>query len=582
MKVPRPEYPRPDFVRKEWLNLNGSWSFDFDDDDRGLKQGWVEKPSLSRNIIVPFPFQSELSEINEKGFHDIFWYYRDAELPPEWLKSGRTMLHIGACDYSGTLWVNGKQVSKHRGGYTPWSSDITQFVRDGKAGIVVRGVDTQSRSQPRGKQHWELQSSGIMYTRVSGIWQTVWLEHVPDCYIQSCHIVSRLNPDQVTIDTDIAGDDRNLILSATVLYECEEIAYEETRVDNGSGSLEIDLPDARLWSPDDPFLYEIHLTLKSGNNEIDSVRTYTGIREISSEGRTLLLNNKPIRFKGVLDQGYFPGGVYTASTDAEIRRDVEIVHALGFNGVRKHQKVEDPRFYHWCDLLGVLVWAEMGNAWEFTPESCDALYHEFPHAVLRDWNHPSIIAWVPINESWGIPNVKDDKTQQDFLARMAQLTRRLDPTRLVVDNSGWCHIDTDIIDLHPYTGDPREMAALLDEIATTGKADNHYEFPVWVGDGKDLGQPIVISEYGGIALEMDIEQETKEDGGWGYGRSARSPQELIARFEELTQTILRHPEIAGYTYTQLTDVEQEVNGLLTFDRQPKAPLALFSRAQKTD
>ncbi len=339
-----------------------------------------------------------------------------------------------------------------------------------------------------------------------------------------------------------------------------EVNAKELSLPGDEAALELEVPDARTWSPDDPFLYLVTFRLFENDRQKDDVRSYTGIREVRCRGREILLNDQPIRLRGVLDQGYFPGGIYTPEDEETIKRDVELIKQLGFNCARKHQKVEDPGWYYWCDRLGVLVWGEMPSAWEYTPESREALLHELPEMIMRDWNHPCIMAWVPINESWGVPEVAENKEQQAFLARLVRLTREIDPTRLVVDNSGWRHIDTDIIDLHYYTAVPSEMSALLEELLQTGRADTTFEPPVWVGHGKDCGQPFVISEYGGIALEHDVEREKKAGAAWGYGRAASSPEDLAERFLCLTRAILENPGIAGYVYTQLTDVEQEKTG----------------------
>jgi len=577
MDIPRTEHPRPDFKREKWMNLNGSWNFSFDDEDKGTREKWFCKNRLENKILVPFAFQSEKSGIGQKGFHDIFWYQREIEVPREWTFNGRILLHIGAFDYHGILWINGAKASEHFGGYSPWTIDVTELFTRGKANIVIRGKDSQDKSQPRGKQSWEPESSGIMYTRVSGIWQTIWLEHVPFCYIKSVHVVPFLNPDGISLDFQLSGTLPKGKIIATVLEEGREIAKGEALPEQNKASIKIEIPKAKRWSPEEPFLYGLHFKVLSGTKLLDEVQSYTGIRTIERKGRELLLNEKPIRFKSVLDQGYFPGGIYTAETGEEIKKDVELIKKLGFNGARKHQKPEEPLYYYWCDRLGLLVWGEMGNAWEFTQESCEALEKQWKEVMRRDWNHPCIIAWVPLNESWGIPEVENATEQQEFMVKMARLTREMDPSRLVVDNSGWRHMDTDIIDLHPYTGDPEKMKQILEELVNTGDAKEHYKPKVWVGGAKDGGQPIVISEYGGIAIKPG--EEKPENGSWGYGKNAQNPEELVKRFCELTKSILDNPSIAGYCYTQLTDVEQEQNGLLHFDRTPKAPFKDFASCQ---
>lgn len=580
MTIPRPEHPRPDFRRENWINLNGEWKFSFDDDKRGEKEEWFRQGEFAKTITVPYPFQSELSGIGETGFHDVFWYGLDVDLPESWPGAGRVLLHVGAFDYSGTLWINGEEASRHRGGYTPWTSDITDCLKDDKAAIVIRGMDEQNTWQPRGKQYWKEKSEGIFYTRVSGIWQTVWLELVPEVRIQSFHILPKLDPDRFIISVELCGQVERARMECSLKIDDAKIADQSVTFKGNKCEMIVEVPDARRWSPDDPALYDMELILQPENSQVDKVMTYGGLREVSTSGRNLLLNGKPIRFKSVLDQGYFPGGIYTAGSDEELKRDVELTLALGFNGSRKHQKVEDPRWYYWCDRLGLLVWGEMGNSWEFSEASCEALRHEWPEVMKRDWNHPCIITWVPINESWGVPEVADDRKQQEFLSEMADLTRKLDPSRPVSDNSGWSHINTDIIDLHNYTADPKEMSAFLDELLKTGRADKTYKFHVWVGEAKDEGQPIMVSEYGGIAMGEGFAANAEAGQDWGYGRSAGTPEELLERFRNLTRAILDNSEIAGYTYTQLTDVEQEVNGLLTFERKPKAKLDKFREAQQ--
>lgn len=570
--IPRPEYPRPDFVRKEWINLNGIWNFEFDDDNCGLEEKWFQGRDFSGKINVPFPFQSEESGIGDTGFHDVFWYHREIVIPDEWRNFSHILLHIGAFDYEGTLWINGKKVSEHRGGYAPWTVDIGQALQEGRCDLVIRGVDTQSKSQPRGKQYWEEESASIFYTRVSGIWQTVWMEPVPDRWIDSIHIIPVLNPPRVQISVQLKGKGAADSVEVEILDENRKIQSGKAMPTGDEATLELEIPSARTWSPADPFLYGLIVKIFEGDNLKDKIQSYAGIREVRCEGRKILLNDQPVRFMGVLDQGYFPGGIYTPKNESTIKRDVELIRRLGFNGVRKHQKIEDPLWYYWCDRLGVLVWEEMPSAWEFTKESRDALLNEWPEIIRRDWNHPCVIAWVPVNESWGVPDVAENREQQEFLKKLVTLTREIEPTRLVVDNSGWCHIDTDIIDLHFYSGDPAEMTDLLDELLRTGKADRTFEPPVWVGDAHDSGQPIVISEYGGIALESDVKRQEKDDASWGYGNAARSSEELTIRFTRLTKAIFDNPDIAGYVYTQLTDVEQEKNGLLTFDRKPKVSI----------
>jgi beta-galactosidase/beta-glucuronidase len=578
--VPRPEYPRPDFVRERWMNLNGHWDFEFDDGDDGISLGWFCNPEFEQEIIVPLPFQAAKSGIGDTGFHDVFWYHREVKIPSDWQSNGKVLLHIGAFDYKGTLWVNGNLVGTHQGGYTPWTSDITEYLEGSSTSIVIRGVDKQEKGQPRGKQHWECEPSGIMYHRVSGAWQTIWLEPVAKTYIESVRIIPALDPDRLTIKVNIAGATSNCHLSVTVQSGNTEVSKGEGTVSSAETSLDLIIPNANRWSPSSPFLYDVHFRLSSGHEVIDEVKSYAGIRQVSRQGRNILINGEPIKFKAVLDQGYFPEGLYTPASDQEIHRDVELLRALGFNGARKHQKVDDPRWYYWCDRLGVLVWSEMPSAWEYSTEVRDAFREEWPAVIRRDWNHPCIIAWVPFNENWGIPEVVESKDQQDFLRETVTTTRTMDPTRLVIDNSGWCHLDTDIIDIHNYSETPDEIKTQITAmLGPDTEPDSKNTPPLWVGDGQDKGQPIIISEYGGIAVGIDKAPDGDQGIVWGYGKPAANAQELVTRFNSLTLAIMENPDISGYCFTQFTDIDPEMNGLLTFLRQPKAPLALFARTQ---
>jgi len=567
MDIPRSEYPRPTFVREDWTNLNGLWEFEFDDADKGIAERWFESHSFLRNIVVPFTFESRLSGIGDTSVHEVVWYRRKFRMPDAY-RGRRILLNFGAVDYKATVWINGELICEHHGGYTPFSCDITESLRPENV-LVVRAQDTLSKAQPRGKQYWQPKPEGIYYTRATGIWQTVWIEPVSPFHLTYVRFYPDVRRSRVKVVVGMSGrnDSTQIRARFTLANDAAsgvQVAETKLPAANDETAFEMWLKDPRLWSPDEPNLYNVILELQEDGKIHDRALAYFGMRSITCENGQVLLNGEPCRLRFVLDQGYFPDGVYTAPNDETFRRDVEVVKELGFNGVRKHQKIEDPRYYYWCDKLGLLVWGEMASSFEFNETSMANFAREWPHVIRANFNHPSIIAWVPFNESWGIEGVRDQDRPQEFVGQIAAYTRSLDPTRPVVDNSGWSHVDSDIVDLHEYSQDPqllRELVAQVSPMSPRLPACSH-NTPAMAQGFEYRGQPVIVSEYGGIALGSGA--------GWGYGQDARDAADLIARFRDLTEAITSSRAIAGYCYTQLYDVEQEVNGLLTFDRKPKA------------
>ena len=586
--VPRPEYPRPQLRRQDWTNLNGEWSFAFDDPDAGLANGWqnTDVATLRSNdspfdckITVPFCYQSKLSSIGDTAFHDIVWYARTFESPS--LGDERLLLHFGAVDYRAAVWVNGTQVATHEGGHTPFSADVTHALA-GDAGnniLVVRAEDpSRDVTIPRGKQYWKERSEGIFYTRTTGIWQTVWLEPINRSRIDSIRLTPDVDAGSIEVEVSIEGTEPEMSLRATVEFDGDQVLedifsvrsslIERTlpllrRGDAPDTSHLADWPGPALWSPEHPNLYDLLLELLDPDGEIlDRVESYFGMRKIEVKDGKVLLNDRPLYQRLVLDQGYFPEGILTAPTDEDLRRDVELAREMGFNGARKHQKVEDPRWLFWADTLGFLVWGEMANAYQYSPGYVRRMTAEWQEAVIRDYNHPCIVAWVPMNESWGVPNLASAPSQAEHLLALYHLTRSLDPTRSVVSNDGWEHAITDLCTIHDY----RDAEALAKSYATpeSAVAAEPADRPVYVPGYAYRGEPILITEFGGIAYSGDEE-------GWGYSTVAGG-DEFLERYEALIAALLRCQPVQGFCYTQLTDVEQEVNGLLTYDRKPKANL----------
>ena len=554
-------------TRAAWRDLSGEWEFAFDDRRMGVRQSWFRKPSLPKRIRVPFPYQAPLSGIDDQGIHEVVWYALNFEPTPE-ERAEDLILHFGAVDYETTVWVNGREIGGNRGGNVPFSFDIKPYLKTGKNRLVLRVVDGQSWEQPRGKQASDGKPRGIDYYCTTGIWQRVWLEPVGARRFDSVRIVPRLDPDRLEVEVTLhahAADYRIIVDGPT--------GQKEVPVVGAAARFTLDVPQDQRWTPDAPTLHPISMALYGGDERLDEIQTYAGVREFTVRGDRFLLNGEPIFLKLVLDQGYWSEGILVAPDGEALKRDVELTKAMGFNGARKHQKVEDPRWLAWCDRLGLLVWGEMANARRWSFEAEERFTAEWERAVRRDLNHPCVVAWVPINESWGVPGLKKAPTPQfAYLERLVSLTRRLDPTRPIVDNDGWEHSDvSDIAAIHDYTptGDG------LRERWGTG------EFPdrVWgksklahfVGDARYRGQPIVISETGGFLLLPPGKEIGEMDRLYTAYGSFRTPEELLVKYRDVMRGIA-DIGVAGFCYTQLTDVEQEINGLLEYDRTPKVPL----------
>jgi beta-galactosidase/beta-glucuronidase len=586
--IPRPEYPRPQLRRQDWTNLNGEWSFAFDDSDAGLANGWqnTDVATLRSNdspfehkITVPYCYQSKLSGIGDTAFHDVVWYARTFEYSS--LGDERLLLHFGAVDYRATVWVNGTQVASHEGGHTPFSADVTHALA-GEAGdniVVVRAEDpSRDVTIPRGKQYSKVKSEGIFYTRTTGIWQTVWLELVNRRRIDTLRLTPDVDSASVEVEISVIGVEQGMSLRATVELDGEQVLEDTLSVDSSlvERSLPLlrrgeapdtphlaDWPGLALWSPEHPDLYDLRLELlDQGREVLDRVDSYFGMRKIETKDGKVFLNDRPLYQRLVLDQGYFPDGILTAPTDEDLRRDIELAKEMGLDGARKHQKVEDPRWLFWADTLGFLVWGKMANAYQYSTGYVRRMTAEWQEAMKRDYNHPCIVAWVPMNESWGVPNLASDRSQTEHLLALYHLTRSLDPTRPVVSNDGWEHAITDLCTIHDYRdAEALENSYATSESALTAEPANR---PVYVPGYAFRGEPILITEFGGIAYSGDEE-------GWGY-TTVVDADEFLERYEALIESLLRCQPVQGFCYTQLTDVEQEVNGLLTYDRRPKADL----------
>jgi beta-galactosidase/beta-glucuronidase len=577
MSAVKNDYPRPQFVRSEWINLNGEWNFAFDDEGNGLKEKWYQnKFPNEKKIIVPFAYQAKKSGIGDPTFHDVVWYQREFNVPDNW--SGKDIvLHFGAVDYRAWVYVNGEQVTFHEGGNTPFSANITHVLVNGTNEVVVRVEDpSEDVTIPRGKQYWHEQSASIFYTRTTGIWQTVWLEPVEETRIDFIRWTPQIDQGDIVLETEVAGKvEDGLELEVTISFNGMVVVSETSKVLNPylKKSFNIrnrftdrsNIHDAGwYWTPESPNLFDVELKLTSKEQVLDHVDTYFGMRKVSIDNGVFKLNNKTYYQKLVLDQGYFPECLLTAPTDEDLKNDIVLAKEMGFNGARKHQKIEDPRYLYWADKLGFLVWGEMANCSEYSEEAARRISAEWAEAVKRDYNHPSVVVWVPLNESWGISRVAYEKQQQHHSLAMYYLTKSLDPTRPVLSNEGWEHTISDICGIHNYRSAEEMVEAYksVESAISTTPADRL----IYAEGFSYRGEPILITEYGGIAYEVD---DTK---GWGYS-AVKSSEDLVEEYRKQTEALLDSPIVQGFCYTQITDVEQEINGLLTYDRKPKCDLS---------
>ncbi len=557
--TPRPEYPRPQFVRKEWLNLNGEWEFEMDLGKSGLQRGLMTTDKLVQKIIVPFCPESELSGIGNKDFMPAVWYRRTVELPEGWERK-RVLLHFGAVDYETRVWINGKEAGSHRGGYTPFTFEITDLLQEGENVISVYAEDdTRSSRQPSGKQCPDFYSRGCHYTRTTGIWQTVWMEAVPEAYIADVKLTPDLDGGWVYIEAKVDGGTKDMILKAQALMNGSPVGQAQAQCFGGAAAVPMVLSDVRAWSPEDPFLYDLKLSLEGSGKTIDQVDSYFGVRSIKIDPPAVLLNGKPVFQRLVLDQGFYPDGIYTASTDEALKNDVEISLGLGFNGARLHQKVFEPRFLYWADRLGYLVWDEYPN-WGINHSSheiTEQYLAEWMEVLDRDYNHPSIVGWCPFNETPRNQN-------PELLRRVYRVTKAIDHTRPVIDTSGYVHVETDLYDVHDYDQNPETFAERYRPLAEGGEARRNSP----EHDAPYMGQPYWVSEYGGIWWNPG----QQDDKGWGYGGVSGRPKseaEFLERYRKLTEILLNHPRMCAFCYTQLYDIEQEVNGLYYYNREAK-------------
>ena len=571
-----PIAPNPQFQRENWIDLCGSWGFAHDDGDAGVSQNWWQRPDVfDRQIVVPFPPESELSGLRETGFHPVIWYRRTFAAPV--VQSGeKLLLNFGAVDYSATVWVNGQCVGSHEGGHVPFSLDVTHALGDGEQVVVVRAEDQpQDVRMPRGKQDWLEAPHSIWYHRTSGIWQPVWLSVVPTLHLTDLHFVPdlahhrvscevRLNTvptAPVSLTVKLSAQGKLLAQQTMVLTEAElrfDIAIPQ--LENGVHR------DYLLWTPERPNLVDAEVVLDG--ERPDRVKSYLGLRSVGVGAQRFLLNGLPYYLRMVLGQNYWPRSHLAAPSPAALKREVELIKEMGFYGVRIHQKIEDPRFLYWCDVLGLIVWEEMPSAYGFSNSAVERLSKEWMAAIRRDKSHPCIVAWVPLNESWGVSQIADRPDQAHYASALYHLTKALDTSRPVISNDGWELVESDIWSVHDYAPDGSGLSSRFHEpadIEAMLKGMGPARRRIVLG-GRELGDaPVMLTEFGGLSYLP------KQGEKWHGYSTVDSPADFEERLRDIFTAIASMPHVAGYCYTQVTDTEQEVNGLLTEGREPKLP-----------
>lgn len=562
-QIPKNEYPRPDFVRDDWVCLNGKWSYDFDFSKSGKDRGLCNLKGFLEEITVPYCPESKLSGVEFVDFIDAMWYHREIFIPSQWINK-RVILHFGAVDYNCELYIDGELVGSHFGGSSSFDFDITDFVSFGKTHDLVLYVedDVRDDTHPSGKQSVEYKSRVCHYTRVTGIWQTVWMEAVDPNALKSCRIVPDIDNSKVLFIPKFYADCPDVSLTVKLFCSNKLIAID-TVIASNEASITVELDEMKLWCPEDPFLYDVEYEVYCQDILVDRVSSYCGLRKVHVEHDKFFLNNKPFFQRLVLDQGYYPDGIWTSPTDEDLKNDIQLGLDAGFNGARAHQKMFEPRYLYWADKMGYVLWAESAS-WGCNinkPESYRNFASEWTETVKRDINHPSIIVWSPFNETSRGSQKGDSVVHDRTLVDIYNLTNALDGTRPVNDTSGYYHVKTDIWSVHLYGEDA--MGKLVREkpvyIAKPEFEEKAYK-----------SQPYILSEFGGIKWSQQQAQlDEARKVSWGYGDAPKTKEEFYDKLQAIVDVVLAVPNLCGYCYTQLTDVEQEQNGIYDYHRKQK-------------
>lgn len=567
-------YPRPQFVRESYMDLNGEWDFRFDDGDEGIAAGW-QNGFEGQKITVPYSYESKSSGIGRREVHEIVWYKRkiDFFFPENGAEENRQriLLNFEGADYQTQLWVNGKYQGSHEGGYTRFTFDITDALEQGTGIVVVRICDSLSTQQPRGKQRWLGENFDCWYVQTTGIWKSLWAEQVADTHLEQLHMIPRYDDNAVDFEYTIKGGMREGLEVETVIsFQDDIICCQRDRVVKNYYTKRFALANdgikwkVKYWCPKSPNLYDVRVRIYEDGKLLDEVGSYFGLRKISTGKGRVMLNNMDCYLRMVLDQGYWEDTDLTPPDEEAVKRDIDKILEYGYNGVRKHQKIEDERFYYWADVKGLLVWCESPSFYEMNEPAVEKMTKEWMEIVTQCYNHPSIITWVPFNESWGIQRVITDQAAQRFTEAIYYLTKSLDDTRPVVSNDGWEHTRSDIITLHDYAENGsgiRKNWKSPEENLAARRSFNGERYAFAEGFHYE-GQPVMISEFGGIAFG-------RKEGGWGYGNEETDETSFLNRLESLMEAIYDMEYVCGFCYTQLADVQQEQNGHMYMDRIDK-------------
>ncbi len=560
-----PDYPHPQLVRSDWVNLNGEWKFAFGED---VSEDTALQGELSGIIQVPFTYETKLSGIEEHGQHPVVWYSRQIKG-----KEGkRAILYFDGADYDTEVYVGGKLVGTHRGAYSRFSFDVTDYLTGEETLLVVKCTDHDLPTQVRGKQRWEKESYGCWYVQTTGIYKSVWMEYVDEVHLTKLKITPDIKDYTVTFDTSVSKPADDVEVRFDITYEGRHIQTVSVWAGDIDNTVTVRLDSksithqVELWSLWNPALYDVEITVRKKDMVTDSVGSYFGLREYAVKNGKLLFNSIPFYAKLLLDQGYWPESGITPPSEEALIKDIELSKQMGFIGVRKHQKIEDERFFYYADIMGFMVWCELPSNHWFSDESSKNLTMEWLDIVMQNYNHPSLVTWVIFNENWGVRNIFSNPAQGNLATGLYYLTKSIDTMRPVISNDGWVHTKSDILTLHHYEQDGNSLLGMYDTLRklTEGDADNPQFLPYAEGYSYE-GQPIIFTEFGGTAYVRD------EDHGWGYGAGVNNEEEFLERFGSLIDAIKRM-NISGYCYTQITDVEQEVNGLLTTTREPKVAI----------
>ncbi len=572
--IPRSEHPRPQSIRNDWINLNGEWTFTFDFSRSGKERKLNTSDGFSDTILVPYCPESRLSGVHYTDFIEEMWYHRFIEIPKEWIGK-KILLHFGGIDYRADIFIDGVPVTQHWGGASSFTVDITNAVESGKQhNLVVRVRDfLRAGNQPSGKQRpeYEFKTLRAHYTRTTGIWSTVWLEAVHPYGLESCAIIPDLDRERFVFVPLFHAAKKGNSFRINVLSTGSTVAEIAAPQCNGV-PIEVPLREGTEWEPGSPFLYDIELKVVSAGGELlDTVSSYGGLRKIHIEENRIFLNNKSLYTRFVLDQGFYPDGLWTAPSDEDLKNDILLSMQAGFNGARLHQKVFDERFHYWADTLGYLTWAE-SPSWGVNPTDVTGARNflsEWRELVVRDRNHPSIMAWTPLNETRHIE--ENPEQHYRFHRDVYDTTRALDPTRPVNETSGYIHVKTDLFTVHTYEQDPKK---LKEELSPNQETGVFRRYPKW--EATYNGQPYLVDEFGGI-LWIPEDRKPFLPTSWGYGEAPKTEDEFFKRLEGQVETVLSFDHICGYCYTQLTDVEQEQNGIYTYDRSEKFDMKKIKR-----